>query len=242
MKTGNINEMPWYYRLAIFGGVALIIYGGFWYFMTKGMHEEVDALKQEVASLKQQNMGTQIDSQRLAEFKAMYVSKQQEYEDLKALLPEQRELTNVLQGIQDRAHSTHLVLSSFTPKDDFQQDFYNGKKISVGVTSSFSSLREFFELMARYQRIVSITNFEITQLDKQGPGKTVKASFDLTAYYVSAETLKNSATTPATAATPGQAAPAAGGAPTGASPNAQPATGAPATSAPQIKIPQKPLS
>src|ERR1043165_3103004 len=100
MKIGNINEMPWYQRLAIFGGVALVIYGGFWYFMTKGMHEEVDGLKQEVASLKQQNMGTQIDSQRLAEFKAMYVSKQQEYEDLKALLPEQRELTNVLQGVE----------------------------------------------------------------------------------------------------------------------------------------------
>ena len=236
MKIGNINEMPWYYRLAIFGGVALAIYGGFWYFMTKGMHEEVDTLKQEVAALKQQNMGTQIDSQRLAEFKAMYVSKQQEYEDLKALLPEQRELTNVLQGVQDRAHDTHLVLSNFTPKDDFQQDFYNGKKISVGVTSSFTSLREFFELMARYQRIVSITNFEITQLDKQGPGKTVKANFDLTAYYVSAESLKNAAPTPAAVA-PGQAAPAGQAAPVAPAPN-----GAAPTGAPQIKIPQKPLS
>jgi type IV pilus assembly protein PilO len=237
MKIGNINEMPWYQRLAIFGGVALVIYGGFWYFMTKGMHEEVDALKQEVAALKQQNMGTQIDSQRLAEFKSLYVSKQQEYEDLKALLPEQRELSNVLQGVQDRAKSAHLVLGSFSPKDDFQQDFYSGKKISVGVTSSFSSLREFFELMARYQRIVSITNFEITQLDKQSEGKTVKASFDLTAYYVSAESLKNAAPTPATVATPGQPAPAAPPAAAPASNGAPPAAGAP-----QIKIPQKPLS
>src|SRR3954467_2608935 len=136
MKIGNINEMPWYFRLAIFGGVALAIYGGFWYFMTKGMHEEVDALKQEVATLRQQNMSTQIDSQRLAEFKASYASKQQEYEDLKALLPEQKELTNVLQGIQDRARNTHLVLRTFTPKDDAKEDFYSGKKISVGVTSS----------------------------------------------------------------------------------------------------------
>ena len=238
MKIGNINEMPWYQRLAIFGGVALVIYGGFWYFMTKGMHEEVDGLKQEVASLKQQNMGTQIDSQRLAEFKAMYVSKQQEYEDLKALLPEQRELTNVLQGVQDRAHSAHLVLGSFSPKDDFQQDFYNGKKISVGVTSSFSSLREFFELMARYQRIVSITNFEITQLDKQNDGKTVKANFDLTAYYVSAESLKNAAPTPAATTTPGQPAPAGQAAP----PAAPAPNGAAPAGAPQIKIPQKPLS
>lgn len=223
--------MPWYSRLAIIGGVALVVYGAFWYFITSGMHQEVDQLKEQVATLKQQTASAQIDSQRLANFKATYQSKQQEYDDLKALLPEQRELTNVLQGVQDRAHSTSLVLKSFSPKDDFQQDFYSGKKISVGVTSSFGSLREFFELMARYQRIVSITNFEITQLDKQSQGKTVDAKFELTAYYVSAESLQKAA--PASQATPGAPAPAASPA------TVQPA-GAPAP--PNINIPQRPLN
>ena len=210
--------MPWYLRLAIFGVIALALYGGFWYFMTKGMHEEVDQLKEQVESLRQQNATAQVDSQRLANFKALYQSKQQEYDDLKALLPEQRELTNVLQSIQDRANNAHLVLTSFSPDEDFQQDFYNGKKISVGVKSSFSSLREFFELMARYQRIVSISNFEIKQLEKQNQGKTVDAKFDLTAYYVSAESLQNTAKPPA-----GAPAPAAGAKPASAPPAPAPA-------------------
>ena len=224
--------MPWYVRLAIFGGVALVVYGAFWYFITSGMHQEVDQLKDQVTALTQQNASAQIDSQRLANFKAMYVSKQQEYDDLKALLPEQRELTNVLQGVQDRAHSTSLVLKSFSPKDDFQQDFYNGKKISVGVTSSFANLREFFELMARYQRIVSITNFEITQLDKQSQGKTIDAKFELTAYYVSAESLQKTASP----ATPSAPAPAAAPATT------QPASAPAPAGAPNINIPQRPLN
>jgi Tfp pilus assembly protein PilO len=101
------------------------------------------------------------------------------------------------------------VLRSFSPKEDFQQEFYSGKKISVGVTSSFSSLREFFELMARYQRIVSITNLEITQLDKQSPGKTINAKFDLTAYYVSAESLQKAAAPVAAAPAPPAGAPPA---------------------------------
>ena len=211
MKIGNIHEMPWYLRMGIFVGVALVVYGGFWYFITKGMHDEVVDLETQVAALTQQNASAQIDSQRLANFKAMYVTKQQEYDELKALLPEQRELTSVLQGVQDRARSSRLVLRSFSPKEDFQQDFYSGKKINVGVTSSFSSLREFFELMAHYQRIVSITNLEITQLDKQSPGKTIEAKFDLTAYYVSAESLQKSAkpSAPAQGANPAQPAPVA---------------------------------
>jgi Tfp pilus assembly protein PilO len=226
MKIGNLHELPWYYRLAIFGGVALLVYGGFWYFMTSGMHDEVAQLKEQVATLKQQNMTAQVDSQRLANFKSLYDSKVQEYDDLKSLLPEQRELTNVLQGIQDRANSSHLTLRSFAPKEDFQQEFYNGKKISVGVTSSYTSLREFFELMARYQRIVSITNFEITQLPKQVQGKTVEAKFDLTAYYVSAESLQKAAP-PA----PAGAAPVTPAAAT------QPAGAPQPVAAPQIQIP-----
>ena len=209
MKIGNLHELPWYYRLAIFGGIAIVVYGGFWYFMTSAMHDEVAQLKEQVANLERQNMSAQIDSQRLANFKSLYASKQQEYDDLKSLLPEQRELTNVLQGIQDRASNSRLVLKSFAPKEDVQQDFYNGKKISVGVTSNYASLRDFFEQMARYQRIVSITNFEITQLDKQSQGKTIDAKFDLTAYYVSAESLQKAATPapakPAAATPPAQA-------------------------------------
>jgi Tfp pilus assembly protein PilO len=224
MKIGNLHELPWYLRLAVFGGIALVLYGGFWYFMTSGMHDEVNQLKEQVAAIKQQNASAQIDSQRLANFKALYESKQQEYDDLKALLPEQRELTSVLQGVQDRAHNSSLVLRSFSPKEEVQQDFYSGKKISVGVTSSFSSLREFFELMARYQRIVSITNLEIAQMDKQSPGKTINAKFDLTAYYVSAESLQKAAApgTPATPAAPAGAPPAA--APPAGAPNIQQVT------------------
>src|SRR5207253_10640019 len=88
-------------------------------------------------------------------------------------------------GIQDRARMTGLSLRHFTPKDDVQQDFYSGKKIDVSVQSSFSSLRAFFDQMAHYQRIVSITNFEIKQLDTQGAKKTIEARAGMLAVLMS---------------------------------------------------------
>ena len=104
----------------------------------------------------------------------------------------------VLQGLQDRARNTGITFRRFNPKEDVQQENYSGKKIEVGVSSSFASLRAFFEQIAHYQRIVSITNFELKQIDKQSPKQTVEARFDLTAYYVSAESLqKQSSAKPA---------------------------------------------
>jgi len=190
MKIGNMNSLPWYVRLGIFSALALVVYGVFWYFVTRGTRKDTRALQDQISVLQKANAEAQIASQRLSEFRAAYKNKQEELEELKALLPEQRELTKVLEGIQDRAKSTGLSLRKFSPKEDMQQDFYSGKKIDVSVQSSFAGLRSFFDQMAHYQRIVSISNFEIKQLDNQVTAKTVEARFDLTAYYASSENLQ----------------------------------------------------
>jgi Tfp pilus assembly protein PilO len=190
MSIGNINNLPWYLRLGLFTVIALVVYGGFWYFVTSGTRKETKALQEQISVLQKANAEAQIASQRLNEFRTAYKNKQEELEELRALLPEQRELTKVLEGIQDRARQTGLSLRKFVPKEDVQQDFYSGKRIDVSVQSTFAGLRAFFDQMARYQRIVSITNFELKQMDKQASSKTVEARFDLTAYYVSSEKLQ----------------------------------------------------
>ena len=203
MKIGNVQSMPWYLRLVVMVAVAAVLYAGFWYFVTKPTRAETQALNDEIAQLLPRNAQAQIASQRLSEFRELYKTREEEYEELKALLPEQRELTMVLQGVQDRARSNGLVLRKFMPKDDVQEGNYSGKKIEVSVTSTFASLRNFFDHLARYQRIVSVTNFKLDQVDKQTSRGTVDATFDLTAYYVSAEKLQK----------PGPAKPAAPTAP-----------------------------
>lgn len=195
MRIGNLQTMPWYLRLVMFVAVGGVMYAGFWYFITRPTRAQTKELNDEIAELKPKNAQAQIASQRLNEFRAVYKAREEEYEELKALLPEQRELTMVLQGVQDRARTNGLVLRKFIPKDDLQQENYSGKRIEVSVTSSFNSLRAFFDQLAHYQRIVSITNFQLNQLDKESGSKTVDATFDLTAYYVSAERLQKPAAT-----------------------------------------------
>src|ERR1700752_1635586 len=191
MKLGKLPVLPWYLRLFAFLAIGGVLYAGFWYFVTKGTRNETKAMEEEIASLRTKNAQAAIVQQNLNNFKAAYKAREEEFAELKALLPEQRELTMVLQGIQDRAKTNGLVLSRFSPKEDVQQDNYSGKKIEVNVVSGFAGLRAFFDQLAHYQRIVSITNFELKQLDKQSLNKTVDARFDLTAYYVSSEKLQS---------------------------------------------------
>ena len=217
MKLGKLPTLPWYLRLVAFMAIGGLMYAGFWYFVTSGTRKETKGMEDEIAQLRPRNAQAQIVQQNLNNFKAAYKAREEEYAELKALLPEQRELTMVLQGIQDRARGNGLVLTRFNPKEDLQQDNYSGKKIEVSVVSGFAGLRAFFEQLAHYQRIVSITNFELKQLEKQSLTKTVDARFDLTAYYVSSERLQSQAQAP-------NAKPAAGGpVPAPAAPAPQPA-------------------
>ena len=102
MRLGNINSLPWYARFSIFAAMALAVYAGFWYFVTSGTRKDTRKLVDQIKVLQKANTEAQIASQRLIEFKASYKSKQEQLEELRALLPEQRELTKVLEGIQDR--------------------------------------------------------------------------------------------------------------------------------------------
>ena len=211
----KLLNLPWYVRLLAFLVIGGVMYAGFWYFVTSGTRKATKELEDEIATLRPRNAQAAIVQQNLNNFKAAYKAREEEYAELKALLPEQKELTMVLQGIQDRAKNSGLVLMRFNPKEDLQQDNYSGKKIEVGVVSGFGNLRQFFEQLAHYQRIVSITNFELQQLEKQTLNKTVAARFDLTAYYVSSERLNSQPQAPK---------PAAGGAvPAPAAPAPQPA-------------------
>ncbi|HEX8473287.1 MAG TPA: type 4a pilus biogenesis protein PilO [Pyrinomonadaceae bacterium] len=225
-KLDSLQEKPWYIQLAVFGSLALLLYGGFWYFITSGTRTETREIQERVATLQQSNARAQIASQRLTEFKVAYVRAQSDYDDLKALLPEQRELTMVLQGVQDRAKG-RLTVRRFTPKEEVQQDFYSGKPIEIEVSGTYNNLGSFFAQMAAYQRIVSITDFKVTKLKsdqneaQENNNKTIDAQFLITAYYVSPDKLQGVAPAQPAAANTAQATTAAVGQAANAAPQAR---------------------
>lgn len=223
----KIKALAWYYQLVILAGIGAVMYAGVWYFFTSSTRAETQALNDQIAQLQAKNQAAQVATQRINEFRSLFASKQAEYDELKVLLPEDREITNVLQGLQETARDSRLIVMRFSPRDDTQQDSIMAKPVEIEVDSNFNNLREFFDKMAKLQRIVSITDFNLKQLDKQAGDRTLHAQFLLTAYYSSPENLAN-----ANQPVPGQpGAPAPNGQPAGQAPPAGQPTPAPAAPA-----------
>lgn len=193
----KFKALAWYFQLIILVVFAALLFMGERYMVTDSVRAETDQINEQVAQLQAKNQAAQIATQRINEFRSLYASKMQEYDELKVLLPEQREITNVLQGLQDTAGSSRLIVMRFAPREDTQQEFIMAKPVEVEVDSNFNNLRAFFDQMAKLPRIVSVTDFKLNQLDKQTDAKTLHAQFLLTAYYASPEDLANANKPPA---------------------------------------------
>lgn len=199
----KFKAQPWHIQLVVLVGIGSLLYLSVWYFVTSETRAEVQTLNDQVAQLTAKNEAAKVATQRINEFRSLYASKSAEYDELKVLLPEEREITNVLQGLQDTASQSRLIVSRFSPRDDVLQDSMMAKPVEIEVDSNFNNLRAFFDKMAKLQRIVSISDFKLNQLDKQTADRTLHAQFLLTAYYAAPENLAK-ANVP-----PGQVAPGA---------------------------------
>jgi type IV pilus assembly protein PilO len=192
----KFKALAWHMQLIVLVGIAALVYLSVWYFVTSGTRTEIAALEDQIAQKTSQNEAARIATQRINEFRSLYASKSQEYDELKVLLPEQREITNVLQGLQDTAGESRLVVMRFTPREDSQQEYIMAKPVEIEVDSNFTSLRDFFDKMAKLQRIVSITDFKLMTLNNQSDSRTLHAQFLLTAYYATPEDLVKPAVAP----------------------------------------------
>ena len=207
----KIKNLKWHLQLVILVSIAAFVYLGVWYFVTSDTRAKTAELSDQIAQLQTKNEAASIATQRINEFRTQFATKTQEYDELKVLLPEQREITNVLQGMQDSAKDSRLIVMRFSPRDDTQVDAIMSKPVEVEVDSNFTNLRAFFDKIAKLPRIVSVTDFKLNQLDKQSPEKTLHAQFLLTAYYAGPENLapKPAPGQPGAPPAPGQPAPTA---------------------------------
>ncbi len=194
----KIKKLPIYWQLIMLLLAASLLWYLFYSMVTSGIYAEVKTVNESADVLQRKNEQARIATQNIDEFRKLYATKSAEYDELKVLLPEEREITNILQGAQDTARASNLTIVRFSPRDDaplgsfttpaavpgkpapppvtaggkqpivipnvdVPPNFITVKPVEIEVTSNFTNLRQFYEKMAQLTRIVSITDFKISQ-------------------------------------------------------------------------------
>ncbi|HEX8088307.1 MAG TPA: type 4a pilus biogenesis protein PilO [Blastocatellia bacterium] len=186
------SRLTWYYQMGVLLLLAGLLFFAADYLLYSDKRAETVKIKEQVESLKAKNQQGSIIRQNLADTEKTLKEKREEIDRLRDLLPDAVEISRVYDSIKDFLREQRLELKRFVHLKTAPADFYTAQPIQIEVTGSYDSLGQFFSRLGFFTRIVSVTDVEVKSAEDnaQEVGRSINASFVVTAYYIAPENLE----------------------------------------------------
>jgi len=98
------------------------------------------------------------------------------------LLPEQREVANLLRKVTLVGQQAGVDFELFKPKPQIPGEIYTENPVEVKVVGGYHQIGSFLAEVANLDRIVNVTGLSLKSLEEGTEAKTVEAAFQATAY------------------------------------------------------------
>jgi type IV pilus assembly protein PilO len=175
----SLTKLPWYGQIGAFVVVCGLAIYGFWSFYVS--EAEVDlALKQTHLTALNTDITKCISTaRRLGEFQAEVTNLEHRLDSLKNVLPEQKDVADILRRLQGLATQSNLTLLRFTPSAQKQLPLYAEVPYRITAEGSYHNLALFFDRVSKFPRIINVGDISLTASPRQDANSTIIA--DLTA-------------------------------------------------------------
>ncbi len=152
----TLGKLPWYAQLGAFLGLAGIALAGFYSFHVVPVDTEIAARRDRLASVRAEVLTAQDTASRLPEFEAEVAALEEKLDELKAVLPEQKDVAQLLRRIQTLATQSDLTIKGFRPQPIATRDLHADWPILLELEGTYHRLGEFFDQISKFSRIINI--------------------------------------------------------------------------------------
>lgn len=178
----NLSRLPWYGQIGAFVALALVGVGAFWYAYASPAEASLAARRQQLAMLR-----TEIDRGlatvgRLPEFRRELADLQAQLDRLRVVLPEERDVGDLLRRVQAMATQSNLTILGFRPQAVTTRELHAEWPIGLQLAGTYHNLGLFLERVSRFPRIINVNSIEIQALDDPTPGATITAECTATTF------------------------------------------------------------
>ncbi len=209
----TLSKLPWYGQIGAFLALSLASLLAFFYLYVTPMQEEMAQRQRKLDTLQADIRKSQAIAQRLPQFRAEVGELETRLETLKNVLPEVKDMGDLLRRLHTLAVQSNLTIRNFKPAPaPITKQLHMEIPIDLEIDGAYHNLGLFFDRVSKFPRIIHISGINIKAKDKQEATSTITADFVATTFVL----LENKA--PAAAAKPGAPAvatasrPAPGGA------------------------------
>jgi len=175
----SLTKLPWYGQISAFVVVCGLSLYGFWNFYATGAQTELALKETHLAALNTDITKGIATARRLGEFQTEVTNLEHRLETLRNVLPEQKDVADILRRLQGLATQSNLTLVRFTPAAQKQMPLYAEVPYRITALGTYHNLGLFFDRVSKFPRIINVGDISITASPRQDSLNTVIA--DLTA-------------------------------------------------------------
>lgn len=178
----SISKLPWYAQIGLFVILAAGAIYGFHTYYVADFNADLALRQTHLNALKVDINKGVATARRLPEFQAEVTNLAARLESLKNVLPEQKDVADILRRLQALATQSNLSLLRFTPAAQKQQPLYAEVPYRITAVGSFHNLALFFDRVSKFPRIINIGDISITANPRQDPNATIIADMTATTF------------------------------------------------------------
>jgi type IV pilus assembly protein PilO len=197
----SLNKLPWYAQIGAFVVVSAGAAFAFWYFYAADIRTDIDRRRTQLTALRVEIDKGMRTARQLPAFQAEVTDLERRLESLQAVLPEQKDVADILRRVQGLATQSSLTIQRFTPQAPKQQPLYAELPFKIVAEGRYHDLGAFFDRISKFPRIINVSEMSIRAkpvTDANGP--TIVAECTATTFILQEAAAKVKPGTPAPAA------------------------------------------
>jgi type IV pilus assembly protein PilO len=178
----SLSKLPWWGQIAAFVVVCALGVFGFWNFYVSDVQADIDIRRARLNSLRADIARGVDTARRLPEFQKQVDDLEARLESLKAVLPEEKDVAEILRRVQGLATQSNLSIQRFTPQTPKQQALYAELPYKMQAEGTYHDLGRFLDRISKFHRIINVSEISIKANRQPAPNATIVAEYLATTF------------------------------------------------------------
>jgi type IV pilus assembly protein PilO len=172
----SLTKLPWYAQVGAFVALGFGAIGAFYYYYEQPARADMTSRQQQLTALQGDIAKGRATAGKLPQFRSQVAELESRLDNLKAVLPEEKDAADLLRRMQSVATQSNLTIKSFKPAPTVTKQLHAEWPINLELDGTYHNLAIFFDRVGRFTRIVNISGVDVKGKDRPEPNSTMTAS------------------------------------------------------------------
>src|SRR5258706_2613900 len=157
----SLTKLPWYAQIGAFVALAVGGCGIFYYYYEMPVRADMSSRESQLRSLRDDITKGLNTAKQLPAFRSQVTELEGRLDNLKAVLPEEKDAADLLRRMQTVATQSNLEIKGFKPSPTVTKQLHAEWPITLELEGTYHNLAIFFDRVGKFTRIVNISGLDV---------------------------------------------------------------------------------